>query len=40
MDGIIEFDLIKNQASNIIKVIGVGGAGDVFKKIIVNLKQN
>ena len=27
MDGIIEFDLIKNQASNIIKVIGVGGGG-------------
>lgn len=27
MDDIIEFDLIKNQASNIIKVIGVGGGG-------------
>ena len=28
MDGIIEFDLIKNQASNIIKVIGVCSGGN------------
>lgn len=30
MDGIIEFDLIKNQASNIIKVIGVGVAVEML----------